>query len=169
MDLHRTQRNHASSVHLSIHTRVDKGVRTFVQYPKNGPEFDHVVRRVTMNLDNNSIIQDQPAGYNYNAPLLDGVTNIRTRLYWEQPEPTLLRDGSSRPRPRRVAIIDDDRLPPLSIERGSVLPSIPEVRRLSLPEIEQQTALPTYARIEQKEKHKADKEAGIKPRKIPKI
>eukprot|EP00959_Pyramimonas_sp_CCMP1952_P459769 9478778-Pyramimonas_sp.AAC.1 len=47
MDLHETQRDHASAVHLSIHTRVDKGVRAYVQSPKNGPEWDHVVRRVT--------------------------------------------------------------------------------------------------------------------------
>eukprot|EP00959_Pyramimonas_sp_CCMP1952_P224447 4693149-Pyramimonas_sp.AAC.1 len=66
-----------------------------------------------MNLDDNTIIQDieiqdQPTGYTYNAPLPDGVTTIRIRLYWEQPEPTFLGDGSSRPRSRRVAIIDDD-------------------------------------------------------------
>eukprot|EP00959_Pyramimonas_sp_CCMP1952_P175297 3663363-Pyramimonas_sp.AAC.1 len=41
MDLHKTQRNHTSAVHLSIHTRLDKGVRTYVQSPKNGPEWDH--------------------------------------------------------------------------------------------------------------------------------
>eukprot|EP00959_Pyramimonas_sp_CCMP1952_P255422 5335085-Pyramimonas_sp.AAC.1 len=98
---------------------------------KNGPEWDHVVRRVAMNLDDNALIQDikiqdQPIGYNYNAPLPNGVTNILTRLYWEQPEPTLLGDGSSRPCSRRVAIIDDDRLPPPSIERGRVLPAIPD-------------------------------------------
>eukprot|EP00959_Pyramimonas_sp_CCMP1952_P269644 5637120-Pyramimonas_sp.AAC.1 len=66
-----------------------------------------------MNLNPNSIIQDikiqdQPTGYNFNAPLPDGVTNIRTRLYWERPVPIFLGDGSSRPRSRRVAIIDDD-------------------------------------------------------------
>eukprot|EP00959_Pyramimonas_sp_CCMP1952_P023367 491454-Pyramimonas_sp.AAC.1 len=69
MDLHKTQRNHTSAVHLSIHTRVDKGVRTYVQSPKNGPAWGHVVRRVTMNLDYNVIIQDikiqdQPTGDN---------------------------------------------------------------------------------------------------------
>eukprot|EP00959_Pyramimonas_sp_CCMP1952_P196167 4101269-Pyramimonas_sp.AAC.1 len=37
IDLHTTQRNHTIAVHLIIHTRVDKGVRTYVQYPKNGP------------------------------------------------------------------------------------------------------------------------------------
>eukprot|EP00959_Pyramimonas_sp_CCMP1952_P018445 389920-Pyramimonas_sp.AAC.1 len=40
-----TQRNHTSAVHFSIHTRVHKGGRTYVQSPKNGPEWDHVVRR----------------------------------------------------------------------------------------------------------------------------
>eukprot|EP00959_Pyramimonas_sp_CCMP1952_P471070 9497796-Pyramimonas_sp.AAC.1 len=88
----------------------------------NGPEWGHVVRRVTMNLDDNAIIQDiktqdQPTGYNYTASL-PWCYNIRTRIYWEQLEPTFLGDGSSRPRSRRVAVIDDDRLPPPSIENG---------------------------------------------------
>ena len=62
------------------------------------------------------------------------------------------------PRQRRVTIIeDDDRLPPPSIERGKALPTIHE----------SETALPTESRIKQKEKLKAEKEAGIKPRKIP--
>eukprot|EP00959_Pyramimonas_sp_CCMP1952_P315232 6597936-Pyramimonas_sp.AAC.1 len=70
-----------------------------------------------MHLDDNAIIRDikfqgQPTGYNYNAPLPNGVTNIRIRLYWEQPEPTFLGDGSSRPRSRRVVIMNDDRPPP---------------------------------------------------------
>eukprot|EP00959_Pyramimonas_sp_CCMP1952_P265966 5560867-Pyramimonas_sp.AAC.1 len=42
MDLHRTQRNRTSAVHLSIHTPADKGVRTYVQSPKNGPEWGRV-------------------------------------------------------------------------------------------------------------------------------
>eukprot|EP00959_Pyramimonas_sp_CCMP1952_P280773 5868814-Pyramimonas_sp.AAC.1 len=50
-DLHKTKRNHTSAVHLSIHTRVDQGARTYVQSPKNGLELDHAVRRGTMNLD----------------------------------------------------------------------------------------------------------------------
>eukprot|EP00959_Pyramimonas_sp_CCMP1952_P270235 5648721-Pyramimonas_sp.AAC.1 len=79
-----TTRNHTSAVHLSIHTRVEKGVRTNVQSPKNDPEWDHVVRRVAMNLGDNTIaqgigIQDQPTGYSYNAPVPDGVTNVRSR------------------------------------------------------------------------------------------
>eukprot|EP00959_Pyramimonas_sp_CCMP1952_P178936 3740737-Pyramimonas_sp.AAC.1 len=74
-----------------------------------------------MNLDDNTIIQDikiqdQPTGYTYNAQLPDGVTNVRTRLYWGQPEPSLLGEGSSRTRSRGVAIIDGDRPPPPSIE-----------------------------------------------------
>eukprot|EP00959_Pyramimonas_sp_CCMP1952_P227897 4765272-Pyramimonas_sp.AAC.1 len=81
MGLHETQRNHISAVHLSIHTRVDKGARNYVQSPKNGPEWGHVVRRVTMHLNDNTVIQDikiqgQPIGHNYNAPLPNGVTNI---------------------------------------------------------------------------------------------
>eukprot|EP00959_Pyramimonas_sp_CCMP1952_P394326 8262490-Pyramimonas_sp.AAC.1 len=79
-----SQRNQTSAVHLSIHTRVDKGVRTYVQSPKNGPDWDHVVRRVSTNLDDNEIIQDikvqdQPTVYKYNATLPDGVTNIRAQ------------------------------------------------------------------------------------------
>eukprot|EP00959_Pyramimonas_sp_CCMP1952_P138360 2895819-Pyramimonas_sp.AAC.1 len=66
-----------------------------------------------MNLGDSAIIQDvkiqdQPTGHNYNAPLPNGVTNARTRLHWEQPERTLLGDGSSRPRSRRVATVDGD-------------------------------------------------------------
>eukprot|EP00959_Pyramimonas_sp_CCMP1952_P368299 7714874-Pyramimonas_sp.AAC.1 len=84
-----------------------------------------------MNLDDNAIIQDikiqdQPIGYNYNAPLPNGVTNIRLRLYWEPPEPVLSAQEDQRPRPRRDAIVDDDRPPPPSIERGRMPPSIPE-------------------------------------------
>eukprot|EP00959_Pyramimonas_sp_CCMP1952_P388589 8142425-Pyramimonas_sp.AAC.1 len=144
MDSHKTQRDHTSAVHLSIHTRVDKGFRIYVQSPKNGPEWDHVVRRVTMHLDDNQIIQDikiqdQPIVYNFIALLSNGASNIRTRFYWEQPEPALIGRRDTRPRPRRVAFVDDDRLPPPSIERGRALPS------------------------------KADKEAGIKPRSIPNI
>eukprot|EP00959_Pyramimonas_sp_CCMP1952_P146616 3068959-Pyramimonas_sp.AAC.1 len=43
IDLHNTKRNHTSAVHLGIHARVDKGARTYVQSPKNGLEWDHVV------------------------------------------------------------------------------------------------------------------------------
>eukprot|EP00959_Pyramimonas_sp_CCMP1952_P343281 7190655-Pyramimonas_sp.AAC.1 len=45
MDSHKTQRNHTSALHLSIHTRVGKGVRTYVRSPKNGTDWGHVVRR----------------------------------------------------------------------------------------------------------------------------
>eukprot|EP00959_Pyramimonas_sp_CCMP1952_P406121 8511256-Pyramimonas_sp.AAC.1 len=79
-----TQRNYTIAVQLSSHTRVYKGARTYVQSPKNGPAWDHVVRLVTTNLDDNAIIQDigiqdHPIGYNHNAPLPNGVTNVRTR------------------------------------------------------------------------------------------
>eukprot|EP00959_Pyramimonas_sp_CCMP1952_P225437 4714588-Pyramimonas_sp.AAC.1 len=40
----------------SNHTRVDRGARTYVQSPRNGPEWDHVVRQATMDLDDNAII-----------------------------------------------------------------------------------------------------------------
>eukprot|EP00959_Pyramimonas_sp_CCMP1952_P113803 2379290-Pyramimonas_sp.AAC.1 len=63
-------------------------------------------------------IQDQPIGCNYNAPLPNGATYIRIRLYWEPPEPALIGQEDQRPRLRRVAFVDDDRLPPPSIERG---------------------------------------------------
>eukprot|EP00959_Pyramimonas_sp_CCMP1952_P182241 3810286-Pyramimonas_sp.AAC.1 len=136
MGLDKTQRNHASAVHLSIHTRVDKGVRTYVRSPKNGPECDHVVRRVTMYLGNNPIIQDieiqvQPIGYNFNAPLPTGVTNIRIRVYWGQHEPALIGQGAPLSRPWRVAFLDDDRPPPPSIERGRVPPSTLEFPTLT--------------------------------------
>eukprot|EP00959_Pyramimonas_sp_CCMP1952_P229361 4795763-Pyramimonas_sp.AAC.1 len=89
-----------------------------------------------MNLDGNSIIQDikiqdQLIGYNHNAPLPDGVTNIRIRLYWKPPEPVLIGQEDQRPRPRRVAFVDDHRLLSSSIERGRVLPSIPDFPTLS--------------------------------------
>eukprot|EP00959_Pyramimonas_sp_CCMP1952_P104543 2185169-Pyramimonas_sp.AAC.1 len=108
MDVHKRQRNHTRAVHLSIHARVDKGVRSYVQSPKNCREWGHVVRGVTMDLGDNTIIQDiqiqdQPVGYKYIASLPNGVTNICTRVYWEQPGPALLGHGSSRSRSRRVA------------------------------------------------------------------
>eukprot|EP00959_Pyramimonas_sp_CCMP1952_P018118 383640-Pyramimonas_sp.AAC.1 len=55
------------------------------------------------------------------------------------------------------------------MERGRALPCIPEFPTLSSADIERQTALPTDARLKQKEMQRADKEAGIKPRKIPKV
>eukprot|EP00959_Pyramimonas_sp_CCMP1952_P225263 4710678-Pyramimonas_sp.AAC.1 len=56
-------------------------------------------------------VQDQPIGCNYNAPLPTGIANIRARLYWGPPAPALLSNEGQRPRPRRVATVDDDRLP----------------------------------------------------------
>eukprot|EP00959_Pyramimonas_sp_CCMP1952_P103506 2164582-Pyramimonas_sp.AAC.1 len=89
-----------------------------------------------MNLDDNTIIQDikiqdQPTGYNYDAPLPNGFTTIRTGLYWGQPEPTLLGDGSSRPRSRRVAIIDDDRPLPFRLSAAACPPPFPKFRHLA--------------------------------------
>eukprot|EP00959_Pyramimonas_sp_CCMP1952_P344013 7205568-Pyramimonas_sp.AAC.1 len=83
MGLHKTKRSHTSAVHLRIHTRVDKRARPYAQSPKSGPEWGHVVRRATMNLDDNQITQDikvhgQPIGYTYNAPLPNGVANFRS-------------------------------------------------------------------------------------------
>ena len=52
IDKHKPPRQEKSVVHLSVHTRIDKGVKTYVQSPKNGPQWDHVVRRVTTNLEN---------------------------------------------------------------------------------------------------------------------
>eukprot|EP00959_Pyramimonas_sp_CCMP1952_P222901 4659995-Pyramimonas_sp.AAC.1 len=110
MDLHKTQRNHASAAHLSIPTRVDKGIRTNVRSPKHGPAWGHVARRVTISLGDNQIIQDieiqdQPIGYNCNAPLPNSATNIRIRFYWEQPEQAVIGQGDTRPRPTRVAFV----------------------------------------------------------------
>eukprot|EP00959_Pyramimonas_sp_CCMP1952_P460302 9479640-Pyramimonas_sp.AAC.1 len=68
--------------------------------------------------DNQIKIQDQPIGYNYNAPLPNGVTNIRTRVCWGQPELALIGQEDPRPRRGRVAFADDDRLLPPSTKRG---------------------------------------------------
>eukprot|EP00959_Pyramimonas_sp_CCMP1952_P064321 1343341-Pyramimonas_sp.AAC.1 len=62
MDLHKTQRNRTHAVHLRIHARVDKGARAYVQYPKNGHEWGQVVRRVTMNLGDNTITRATLSG-----------------------------------------------------------------------------------------------------------
>eukprot|EP00959_Pyramimonas_sp_CCMP1952_P309959 6486392-Pyramimonas_sp.AAC.1 len=75
-----------------------------------------------MNLDVHTIIKDfqypdKLTGCNYNAPLPDGVTNIRTRLCWEPPAPVLFDNEGQRLRPRRVTTVDDDRLPPLDRAR----------------------------------------------------
>eukprot|EP00959_Pyramimonas_sp_CCMP1952_P379775 7955310-Pyramimonas_sp.AAC.1 len=106
IDLHRTKINHTRGVHLSIHTRVVEGARTYVQSLKSGPEWGHVVRRVTMNLRDTTVIQDlkiqdQPIRCTHNAPLPNGVPNICTRLYWEPPAPVLTGQEDQRPRPRR--------------------------------------------------------------------
>eukprot|EP00959_Pyramimonas_sp_CCMP1952_P183640 3839851-Pyramimonas_sp.AAC.1 len=108
-------------MHLSIHARVDKQARTYVQSRRNGPEWGHVARRATMNLGDNTRlqgikIQDQPIGHTYNAPLPNGLGEKKcTRLRWEPQEPVLIGPEDQRPRPRRVAFVDDDRLPPLRL------------------------------------------------------
>eukprot|EP00959_Pyramimonas_sp_CCMP1952_P264842 5537765-Pyramimonas_sp.AAC.1 len=53
-------------------------------------------------------ILDQDIACTYNAPLSNGVTEIRTRLYWVPPAPVLIGRKGQRPRPRRVAFVDDD-------------------------------------------------------------
>ena len=130
VDNKNTRRHNRCMVHLSVHTRVDKQARTYVQPPKNGPSWDHVKRRVTYDLDTKKVIQDllvqdQPTGYDWLASLPEGVRNISTRFYWEPPEPVLLGDncGTARPRARMVTFIEDDRSPPLSIGRGHTLPT----------------------------------------------
>eukprot|EP00959_Pyramimonas_sp_CCMP1952_P349946 7332102-Pyramimonas_sp.AAC.1 len=54
IDCHKTTRIISSAVHLSVDTRVDKGARTYVQFPKNGLQLDHVARQATMNPDDNT-------------------------------------------------------------------------------------------------------------------
>eukprot|EP00959_Pyramimonas_sp_CCMP1952_P013395 282488-Pyramimonas_sp.AAC.1 len=55
---HKTARNLASVARLSVHAIMDKGARIYVQSPKNGPEWDHVIRPATMNIDDTIVIQD---------------------------------------------------------------------------------------------------------------
>eukprot|EP00959_Pyramimonas_sp_CCMP1952_P363194 7605725-Pyramimonas_sp.AAC.1 len=59
---------------------------------RGGPKWSDAIRRVTFNLDTNTVIQDtavadQPTGYDWHAPLLAGVANINTRMYWQPEEP----------------------------------------------------------------------------------
>ena len=141
----------------------------YVTTHKGGPIWDTVVRRVTVNTDTGNIIQDilvkdQPTGYDWHASLPDGVRNIQTRLYWQPAEPTMLgneqrqhklgNEREARPK-EKVRVVIDDRLSPLPTSGRK-------------PPIEISENFPTEARIKQKEKQKADKEAGIKPRKIKK-
>eukprot|EP00959_Pyramimonas_sp_CCMP1952_P209058 4373050-Pyramimonas_sp.AAC.1 len=57
-DSHKTKINHTSVVHLSIHARVGKGARAYVQSPKTAPEWGHVARRATTSLGDNRIMRD---------------------------------------------------------------------------------------------------------------
>eukprot|EP00959_Pyramimonas_sp_CCMP1952_P036764 769210-Pyramimonas_sp.AAC.1 len=65
-----------------------------------------------MNLDDNTVAQDSniqypPVADKCNAYILNGVTNIRTRLCREPSVPVLIGREGQRPRPRRVAIVED--------------------------------------------------------------
>ena len=113
-----------------MHTRVDTKTTTYKKTPRNGPQWDYVIRRITYNLDMQEVIQDllvqdQPTGYDWPAPLPQGAINISTRLYWQPPTPALLNEGggSARPRAKQVSFIIDDRPSPLSIERGHARPT----------------------------------------------
>ena len=62
-----------NDIYLSIFTRADRGARTYVQTPLNGPKWDEVVRRVTFDLDAKHIIRsiqvkDQPTGCDLGLP-----------------------------------------------------------------------------------------------------
>eukprot|EP00959_Pyramimonas_sp_CCMP1952_P178121 3723033-Pyramimonas_sp.AAC.1 len=123
MDSHKTKINQPSAVHLRFTHEWIKELDLTFRLRRMALKRGHLVSRVTMNLGGNQIlqdiaIQDRPIGYSYNAPLPNGVTNIRIRFYWEQPESALIGQEDPRPRPRWVAFVDDDRSPPPSIERG---------------------------------------------------
>eukprot|EP00959_Pyramimonas_sp_CCMP1952_P243855 5097613-Pyramimonas_sp.AAC.1 len=67
----------------------------YVTTNNGGPKLSDVIRRVTINLDTNAIIQDiavagQPTGYDWHAPLPAGVANISTKMYWQPEEPVML-------------------------------------------------------------------------------
>ena len=92
--LHKGSRQ-KESTYLMTHVRVDKDTDRYVTTDKGGPLWDTVVRRVTVNTDTGTIIQDiwvkdQPTGYDWHSPLPEGVRNIQTRLYWQPAEPTML-------------------------------------------------------------------------------
>eukprot|EP00959_Pyramimonas_sp_CCMP1952_P266878 5579481-Pyramimonas_sp.AAC.1 len=110
-------------VYLSTYTRTDHNIHQYVTTNKGGPTWCDVIRRVTINLDTNTVIQDiavadPPTGYDWHAPLSEGVANISTRLYWQPEEPVMLGSelAQSPQKPRRV-IIDDcpSPLPTLAI------------------------------------------------------
>eukprot|EP00959_Pyramimonas_sp_CCMP1952_P370354 7756398-Pyramimonas_sp.AAC.1 len=80
------------SVYLNTYTRTDHNIHHYVTTNKAGPKWSDVIRRVTINLDTNTVVQeiaiaDQPTGYDWHAPLPEGVANISTRMYWQPEEP----------------------------------------------------------------------------------
>eukprot|EP00959_Pyramimonas_sp_CCMP1952_P410270 8598170-Pyramimonas_sp.AAC.1 len=110
-------------VYLNTYTRTDHNIHHYVMTNKWGPTWSDVIRRVTINLDANTVIQDvaiadQPTGYDWHAPLPEGVANISTRMYWQPEEPVMLGNepAESPQKPRRV-LIDDcpSLLPTLAI------------------------------------------------------
>eukprot|EP00959_Pyramimonas_sp_CCMP1952_P147243 3081708-Pyramimonas_sp.AAC.1 len=126
-----------------------------------------------MNLDDNTIVQDskvqdKPIGCNCNVPLPNGVT-VLDCAGGLRPWPCSATRGSDRARgelrPSMTIVVVF--LPPrLSV--AARCPLFQNFRHFTTPDNEQQeTALPTGARIKQEEQQTIDKEAGIKPRKIP--
>ena len=172
------------NVYLNVFTRTDHNVQSYRTTAQNGPKWDTVVRRVTYDLDKQVVVQDikvkdQPTGYDWHAPLPQGVRNISTRLYWEPIEPeteTML--GTERPQSKKArkpitgVILDDYSSPSPTCDCEGDLPPVPNFPILNDAETPAETppstgacAFPTEARIKQKERLKADKEAGIKPKK----
>ena len=157
--------------YLLTYTRTDKNIRNFVTTKPDGPKWSQVIRRITYDLDSQTIIQDitvaeQPTGYDWHAPLPDGVTNIATRLLWQEDDPVLLGDEPYQsPKDNRFVILDDcpSPLPTLALDTGT-----PSFSTMGTQTGDDTTALPTESRIKQKERLKAEKEAGIKPRRIKK-
>eukprot|EP00959_Pyramimonas_sp_CCMP1952_P470721 9497165-Pyramimonas_sp.AAC.1 len=79
-------------IYLNTYTRTDHNMHHYVTTNKRGPKWSDVIRRVTINLDTNTVIQDisvvdQPTGYDWHVPLPRGVANISARMYWQPEEP----------------------------------------------------------------------------------
>ena len=155
---------------LSVYTRTDYNNTVYVTTKAGGPAWSDVVRRVVFDLDSKKKIQDiyvkdTPVGYNWHASLPEGTKNIRTQLYWEEPAETTMHGNVHTHRGPKAnrSVVFDDRLPPPPI---SDLAEVPPFPIFTTTETQTEDAHPTEARIKQKEKLKAEKEAGIKPRKI---
>eukprot|EP00959_Pyramimonas_sp_CCMP1952_P156768 3278609-Pyramimonas_sp.AAC.1 len=70
-------------IYLNTYTRTDHNIHHYVTTNKGGPKWCDVLRRVTINLDTNTVIKDiavadPPTGYDWHAPLPAGVANIST-------------------------------------------------------------------------------------------